>query len=137
MAIRMPGDMLINSQTLEAAVNGPDEANRLFVFTGAVLAQLRIGPSQNARETFTFLIGPKLTRRQFISAVADASISSWAVTVDGAAARTEFLLEMAEADWDDESQQVEVRVEMGVLTRPNAYGDIGRFNYHVTVLAQI
>src|SRR5688500_10964564 len=135
MATRIASDTLINSQSLEAAVSGPDNANRLFVFTGGAPVNFSGGPSQPNRETYTFLIGPKLTRGQFVGAIAAASITKWAwQTIDAAPSDGAFNIELAEADWDDESQQVEVRVELRILTHGSAYGTIQQVSYHVTLV---
>lgn len=137
MATRIPSDQLINTQSLEAAVNGPDEANRLFVFTGAAPVGVSGGAGGNARGTFTFLLGPKLARRQFISAVAHASISAWGGFISATPFNFSVALELAEADWDDESQQVEARIEVAASMPQGGNLSISRIDYSVTVLAQM
>ncbi len=62
-----------NPQQIEAVVNGPDGANRLFIVTGIAPANVSIFNGTRT-DTFTFLIGPTLTRRQFVRAIATASL---------------------------------------------------------------
>jgi hypothetical protein len=64
-----------NLQQIEAVASGPDNANRLFVITGVAPATLSAFNNQTTKETFTFLIGPVLTRRQFVKAIATASVN--------------------------------------------------------------
>jgi hypothetical protein len=133
MATRIPTTALTNTQDLEAVVNGPDDANRLFVFAGSAPVNVATG-AELVRDSYTFLVGPSMSRRQFIRGVAHASISKW--SVEGVAGNGEpvFAVELAEADWDDESQHVEVRVEVSVK---GFAGAVSRIDYHVTVLAQM
>lgn len=67
MAIRVPSDQLINPQTIQAVVAGPDGANRLFTYTGLVPVSYASAANTLTRQTFTWLLGPQLLRRQFIS----------------------------------------------------------------------
>jgi hypothetical protein len=140
MTIRVGSGQLINPQALEAAVNGPDGANRLFVFTGAapvyVGSSSQPGTSSTAKETFTWLLGPQLARRQFVKAVADASIAHWGTSANSPNPVPNFVVDLVEADWDDESQQVECRVEVRVDVQGGGI-QVNRINYNVTVLAEI
>src|SRR5262245_26755204 len=113
MATRIPTTKLTNTQDLEAVVNGPDDANRLFVFAGSAPVNVATA-AELVRNTYTFLVGPSMSRRQFIRGVAHVSISKW--SVDGVSSLGEpvFAVELAEADWDDESRHVEIRVEVSV-----------------------
>ena len=52
----------IGEQVIEAVVAGPDGANRLFTVTGAANLCIRATRHQGATETWTFLVGPILTR---------------------------------------------------------------------------
>ena len=138
MAIRVPSDQLINPQSLQAVVAGPDGANRLFTYTGQV--PVGYGSSQNAltRQTYTWLLGPQLQRRQFIAATAHVSIAYYGS--QGQSSQTIVQLDLAEADWDDESQQVECRAELSTqCASPTATATVfvWRLSYQVTVLAEI
>ncbi len=55
---------LINTQQMEVAVNGPDGATHLVLCTG--IANL----VWCSHETFTFFVGPQLSRRQFVGVIA-------------------------------------------------------------------
>lgn len=59
---------------LELEVSGPTPANRLFILTGtAQLADFATPPPEGQKqETFTLLVGPPLTRTQFVRAIASA-----------------------------------------------------------------
>jgi len=79
-AIRFyPADAQIrNLHQLDVVVAGPDDANRLFVIDGQFDASLAIGSQGTkfavAKETFSVLVGPELTNRQFVRTIATASI---------------------------------------------------------------
>ena len=61
----MPITNAIGEQIIEAVVAGPDGANRLLTITGAADVCIRATRQQRATETWTFLVGPSLTRLQF------------------------------------------------------------------------
>jgi hypothetical protein len=96
-------------------------ANRLLTCVGAVLINLNAqSPSgssgQSQTGSYTFFVGPTLTRSQFHRAIRTASPKSWAVTVDSAIAGTipslhNVSLGSLEADFDEEGQRVEARLE--------------------------
>jgi hypothetical protein len=74
MPVRIAPNQIQNPQQIEAIVTGPADANRLFVIDGQFDAGVFAG-SQGAgfvqqKETFSVLIGPGLTRRQFCGAIA-------------------------------------------------------------------
>lgn len=136
MATRIPSDQLINPQMIEAVVSGPDGANRLFVFTGMAPVAASTMSGGQAKETFTWLLGPQLGRRQFIRGIASASIVDMLIRQDGPAANAWCALDLIEADWDDEAQQVECRVELR-LSANNGFTQVAKVSYHVVVLAEI
>ncbi len=85
-------------------VAGPDDANHLFVIDGQFDASLTVGSQSTnfavAKETFTVLIGPKLTNRQFVRAIATASIAKTQMvnTAPGEFSRTWEIIDL-DADW--------------------------------------
>ena len=96
------------------------------------------GQSQQ-NETFKVLVGPVLSRREFFRAIGTASM-----------AKTNFFMQSAppsqfgwsitgiDADWDDESGQVELRVEVSVLVSGlNNRTGIGGLAFQVTILAAV
>jgi len=133
----MPATNTIGEQVLEAVVTGPDGANRLFTCTGIANVQMSLTRTQEqATETWTFLVGPTLPRPQFYRAIGTASVALQTVDIQGAPASFTVHVVSVEADWDDESERVEVRVE--VLLRSDMIGvNINQLRYWVTILAKI
>jgi len=133
----MPATNTIGEQVLEAVVSGPDGANRLFTCTGIANVQMSLTRTQEqATETWTFFVGPTLTRSQFYRAIGTASVSLQTVDIQGAPAGFTVHVVSVEADWDDESERVEVRVE--VLLSSDLIGvNINQLRYWVTILAQM
>ena len=128
-----------NLQQIEAVVSGPDGANRLFVVTGIAPANLSVSNATRT-ETFTFLIGPTLTRRQFIRAIATASLIRVGLTTSGGPGvgiNCNWLINFVDADWDDESGQVEVRVEVTVTSAPVTSAIVAGIRFQATVLAEM
>jgi hypothetical protein len=69
LSIHLEGEDLINAQQMEVAVNGPDGATHLILCTG--IANL----SSCSHGTFTFLVGPQISRRQFVRVIASGALS--------------------------------------------------------------
>jgi hypothetical protein len=128
-----------NLQQIEAVVSGPDNADRLFIVTGVAPANLTAFNNQTQKETFTFLIGPILTRRQFVKAIATASLNRVFLFASSAptSINNSWLVNFVDADWDDESGQVEVRVEVSVTTGPNTSAFVTGVGFQATILAEI
>jgi hypothetical protein len=144
MATPIPTNQIQNLQTIEATVAGPDGANRLFIISGHAPATLTaVGPQGGTiarnTETFTLLVGPTLTRRQFVRASAIASmigINAYLPIPDSAQQLWQIL--GVDADWDDEAQQTELRVELSTMvTGSNNQVTISGFAFQVTVLAEM
>ena len=141
MAIRIA--QIQNVQQLDILVAGPDEANHLFIIDGQFDANLTIrGQGTNlasAKEVFIVLLGPKLTNRQFVRAIATASIAKTQIVnaAPGAFSGTWDIIDV-DADWDDESEQVELRIEAQVsCSGSNPSASINSFAFHVTILAAL
>ena len=109
---------------MEVAVNGPDGATHLILCTGVVNLN-----SAND-ETYTFLVGPKFSRRQFVGVIATGALS--AIQADNNDA-TEANLTSIQADYDDEASQVKVSAE---VTSSKAMPKLG-ISYHVSILAEL
>lgn len=144
MATPIPTNQIQNLQTIEAAVAGPDGANRLFIIAGHAPAPVTaVGPQGGGvtrhTETFTLLVGPALTRRQFVRASAIASmisVNAYLPIPDSAQFSWQIL--GVDADWDDEAQQTELRVELSAMVSGNNNNvTIGGFAFQVTVLAEM
>ena len=129
-----------NLQQIEAVVSGPDNANRLFVVTGIAPANLSVSNATRT-ETFTFLIGPTLTRRQFIRAIATASLNRIGLSTSGGGPgvviNSNWSINFVDADWDDESGQVEVRVEVSVTSAPVTSAIVAGIGFQATILAEM
>jgi len=69
MLIELQDRDLTNRQQMEVAIHGPDGATHLILCTG--MATLK--PTSDA--SFTFLVGPQLSRRQFVSVIASGAFS--------------------------------------------------------------
>jgi len=133
----VPATNTTGEQVLEAVVSGPDRANRLFICTGIANVQMSLGRDQEQiTETWTFFVGPNLTRTQFYRAIGTASVSFQTMDILGAPAGFTVQIVSIEADWDDESERVEVRVEV-LLSSSLTSIDITQLRYWVTILAQI
>src|SRR5438046_10743433 len=133
----MPETTTCGEQILETVVAGPDGANRLFACTGIANVQMSLTRTQEeTTETWTFLVGPTLPRPQFYRAIGTASVSLQTVDIQGAPAGFTVHVVSVEADWDDASQRLEVRVE--VLLSSDMIGvNINQLRYWVTILAKI
>ena len=143
MAVRIPTGSIQNLQQIEAAVAGPDGANRLFTVTGQVNVGLGVfsqGPSQTQqKETFSVLMGPVLTRQQFFRAIGTASLANTSVNLQSVPPYSvSWSIAGIDADWDDESGQVELRVEVAVnVSGLNNSAAIGGLSFQVTILAAV
>ena len=133
----MPATNTIGEQVLEAVVTGPDGANRLFTCTGIANVQMSLTRTQEqTTETWTFLVGPTLPHSKFHRAIGTASVALQTADIQGAPAGFTVHVVSVEADWDDESERVEVRVE--VLLSSDMIGvNINQLRYWVTILAKI
>ena len=123
---------LLNTQQMEVAVNGPDGATHLILCTG--IAEL----NPASRETYNFLVGPQLTRRQFVGVIASGALSKIQAYDKGYAEdRTDVELEAnlisIDAAYDDESGQVKVKVE---VSSTKAMVKLG-ISYNVSILAEL
>ena len=132
----MPTTDAIGEQVIEAVVAGPDGANRLFTVIGAANLSIQATRQQRTIETWTFLVGPTLTRLQFHRAIGTASIASQIVSVQTPPREFTVNIHSVEADWDDENQRVKMRVEIGVMSN-GATVEITQIRYWVAILAQM
>ena len=131
-----------NLQQLDVLVAGPDDANHLFIIDGQFDASLTIvgqGTSfASGKEIFSVLLGPKLTNRQFVRAIATASIVKSQIGNIKTGGSAAWNIVDADADWDDESGQVELRIEAQVdCMGANQNVIINGFAFHVTILAAL
>jgi hypothetical protein len=148
MAVKIQSDQIQNLQELHAVVAGPKDANRLIIIDGQfdsdlVVTSLSNNPRSN-KEIFTALIGPVLNDKQFIRAIATASLTKTVVDyperepVQPLATGAAWNILAVDADWDDESGQVELRIEAQVTSKGAGQEvAIAGIGFHATILAAI
>jgi hypothetical protein len=129
-------------QQMDVVVAGPDDANHLFIIDGQFDTSLTIGSQgtnfATAKETFSALIGPKLGNRQFVRAIATASIVKTQIGNIAPGGFATWNIVDVDADWDDESGQVELRIEAQVsCLGSNQSASINGFAFHATILAAL
>ena len=123
---------LINAQQMEVAVNGPDGATHLILCTGVV----NLGSSNH--ETYTFFVGPQLSRRQFVGVIASGAVDTIQTNEKGPMSENRDVkpganLVLIDANYDEESRQVKVRAEVSssiAITRLAV-------SYNVSILAEL
>ncbi|HEX2991838.1 MAG TPA: hypothetical protein VHO49_14235 [Anaerolineales bacterium] len=111
MAIHLGGRDLVNVRQMEVVVNGPDGANHLILCTGTA----NLGTMH--RDTYTFLVGPRLVRRQFVGVIISGAITAIKANHNRSSAydvqeQFDASLIMIDAAFDDEACQVRVRAEV-------------------------
>src|SRR6266487_6629015 len=115
MAIRIQANQIQNLQRIDAVVAGPDGPNRFITvsgqFDGGVNAFSQSAAVSQQTQTFTVLLGPVFTRQQFFRASGSASVAKTAINIQAAPFSFSWGIAAVDADWDDESGQVELRIE--------------------------
>ena len=117
---------------MEAAVNGPDGATHLILCTG--IADL----GSVSHETYTFLVGPQFSRRQFVGVIASGALSTIHVydknpTGDDVDVELGANIVLIDANFDDESGQVKVRAEVSSSIAMTKLA----ISYNVSILAEL
>jgi len=138
MPVTIQPSQIQNLQQMQVGVAGPEDANQLFIIDGQFDSNLGVSASgpglMTAKEAFSVLVGPALSRKQFVKANATASIAK--THCSGGMAN--WSITNVDADWDDESGQVELRIEAQVgVYGPNQGANILGFLFHVTILAAV
>jgi hypothetical protein len=132
MSIHLERRDLINTQQMEVAVRGPDGATHLILCTG--IACLVSG----INETYTFVVGPQLSRRQFVGVIVSGALSG-IQAYDQNSSEDHNEVELGadlvsiDAGYDDESGQVKVSAEVSstiVMTKLS-------ISYSVSILAEL
>jgi hypothetical protein len=110
MSIHLERKDLFNIQQMEVAVHGPDGATHLILCTGVAY----LGSS--GHDTYTFLVGPPLSRRQFVSVITSGAISTIEaqnkIPLGTADVKLEANITSMAAQFDEESSQVKVTAEV-------------------------
>ena len=117
---------------MEVAVNGPDGATHLILCTG--IANL----GSVSHETYTFPVGPQLSRRQFVGAIASGALSRIRTHDKNAAddivdVDLEANLVSIDANFDEESAQVKVRADVSSSIAMTKLA----ISYNVSILAEL
>ena len=133
----MPVASTTGEQSLEATVTGPDGATRLITITGIANVALTVTGGQERTELWTFLVGPTLARTQFHRAIATASFTAETLHAQNAGFEFRYAINSVDADWDDESDRVEVRVEVYLTASATMTLNLSQLRYSVTILAQL
>ena len=96
------------------------------------------------KETYLVLIGPILKNREFVRAIATASLAETYFDTPGGAPAQPVALGASwrilgvDADWDDESGRVELRIETEVRSKGGGQtASVSSIAFHVTILAAI
>ena len=132
MVIHLDSKNLVNVREMEVAVNGPDGATHLILCTGIA----NLGTMH--RDTYTFLIGPRLVRRQYVAAIVSGAISTIQASDNRFSAHDvqeqfDASLIMIDAAFDDEACQVKVRAEVS----SGAAVSIMAISFLVSILAEL
>jgi hypothetical protein len=107
-------------------------------FDGGVSVFSQGAGFQQQKETFSVLIGPVLTRKQFFGTTATASLAKTSFNIAAAPANVGWQISNVDADWFDESGQVESRIEAVVnCFGQNNSSSVNGLVFHVTILAAV
>jgi hypothetical protein len=132
MAIHLDSKNLRNVRQMDVTVNGPDGATHLILCVGIA------DPGILRHTTYTFLVGPRLLRRQFVGAIASGALSrihihSRSLNDGGSAMDLAASLGSIDAGFEEESGQVRVQAE--ILSIANI--DQLAISYTVHILAEM
>ena len=141
MATRITNDHVHNLQQIETITAAEGTTSRMLTITGQFDVTLNAievtGGAAVTREneTFTLLLGPVLPGQQFQRAIASAWFTKMTLST-GDGANISWAITEVEAEQDDESGQVEMRIEVQLAaTRANV--GVGAIGFQVTILAVV
>ena len=135
-----------NKQSFEVIIQDADGANRMIICTGKLGVFLNAadntatGNGVTQKETYKALIDPQLDAGQFRRALVVASFDGIEYRDNDPTQRdsVQWVIEEAQADFDDESGQVELRVSLMLHVR--GIGSSARFrsiSFQVTTIAAV
>ena len=132
MPIHLERRDLINTQQMEVVVKGPDGATHLILCIGIACLDSR------THETYTFFVGPQLSRRQFVGAIASAALSGIQTPdknsrEDSVDVKLGASLISIDANYDDESGQVKVSAEVSSSIMMTELS----ISYNISILAEL
>jgi hypothetical protein len=140
MAIDL-SDQLRDEQQLQFSAGAAAEANTLVICTGRATLDL-----SSSTRTYTFSVGPQLSRDQFHRAVASAAFSTLLIYSIPALPDpsnqmpppAQCGIASVDADWDDERAQTQVRLETAESgDQARVAGQLAMISYTVHILARL
>jgi hypothetical protein len=139
-----PEEAGVNTYTVESqqtvlveGLTGPDGATQMQITTG--YAQLNVsGAPSGIAQDYSGLIGPTLTAGQFRRAIATAAPAGLSVqqlpgVVGPGGLNASWAVNSVEADWDDESGQIELRFETTTSADPASAVSVERISFQVLI----
>lgn len=138
----------VKIQQLEVDVNGPDDVNKMFIINGQASIFLIASTSptnqnQSRDETFKIKLDPKIKNTEFRRAIGNAHFSGITLfdredTNPNANESLNWRISEVDADYDDESEQVELRVSVHVDANGESTSVTARdIGFSVTTLASM
>ncbi|MCX6834243.1 MAG: hypothetical protein NTW07_03770 [candidate division Zixibacteria bacterium] len=121
-----------NMQSMEVGVDGPQGANRLFIYTGTALFDFKGVSGDWRRDTVQFHVGRSFGPGEVIKAIGTGSLAS--ICNEHHAVDAGWAIDDTDADWDDEDGRIQVRASVAVR---DSDGHVLRMSYIVHVLAKL
>lgn len=138
----------VKVQQVEVDVNGPDDINKMFIINGQ--AQINLSAQTSAtnqnvtrEETFKIKLDPKIKNKEFRRSIANAQLDTISLydkedTDPNARESLNWSVTDVDADYDDESGQVELRVSAYVRANGESTSvTVQRIGFSVTTLASM
>jgi len=135
---------ITNKQSIDVNIQSTDGANRMIICAGRLDVFLSGGDNTASgngvsfKETFTALIDPQLESGQFKRALATASFADIGYFDNDPTQRdgTQWRIDDVQADFDDESGQVELRVSLEIIPRGiGSSAFVRSISFQVTTIA--
>jgi len=135
---------ILSQQTVQVNATSPDGANTLYITNGFASFALEVNATgtqfTTQQGTFAVLLGPTLTAAQFKRAIATASLAGlhYQAIDPVQATGLQWSLSNVEADFDDESGQIELRFDVSLkVAGAGTYAFTPSVAFQVTTLAMI
>jgi len=127
---------LTNMQEMEVHVNGPDGANRMFIYSGMAEVELSGGlPHPRwSLEVVCFDVGRNydVENEEIINIVATSSLAG--TRTDGVASFAGWQIFGAAGELDEESRRVRMNIAAGAR---DTQAFLEQISFHITVLARV
>ncbi len=138
----------VRIQQLEVDVNGPDDVNKMFIINGQAAISLNAQTYSNSQnqtrdETFKIKLDPHIKNTEFRRAIGNAHFNSITLydsedTTQYAHENVNWQISDVDADYDDESEQVELRVSVHIAANGESTGiSAQNIGFSVTTLASM